>query len=564
MDFPVTLVDLFGAVALLLWGMHMVQTGVQRAFGPKLRGFLASALSNRPRALLTGLGVTAILQSSTATGLMTAGFVAAGLVELAPALAVMLGANVGTTLIVQVFAFDVAKAAPALILVGVLMFRRARNAPTHDLGRVFIGLGLALMALHNLLALMTPFEDAPSLRLLLGAISTEPAIAVLIAAALTWAAHSSVAVVLVVMSLAAQGAVPPHAALALVLGANLGTAINPVLEGGASDVGARRLAIGNLINRAVGVIAGLAALPWVGPMLAAIEPDNARAVADFHTGFNLLLAGAFFPLLTPYARCLVWLFPAEADPADPSRPLYLDPAARETPIVALGAAAREALRLVDTLEAMLNFARAAFEGDRRAPREVQQLDDILDRLNAEIRAYLTTLDPEALSDADHRRLEEIMTFAMNLELAGDVVEQSLMGHAMKRQQRGLPVAPERLGELLATLDRLVFNLRAAAGLFMTVDARAAQRLAEEKKAFRDVEAAATRAHFEQMRAGGDAAEMSTLHLDLLRDMKLVNGHIVAAAAYPVLERAGKLLPSRIAEEADQGAPRRRRARGRAP
>jgi phosphate:Na+ symporter len=549
MEFPFTLVDLAGAVALLLWGMHMVQTGVLRTFGPRLRATLATALRSRLHAALTGLGVTAILQSSTATGLMTAGFAAAGVVDLAPALAVMLGANVGTTLIVQVFAFDVAKASPALILVGVLMFRRAGNAPAHDLGRVFIGLGLALLALHSLISLMTPFEDAPSLRILLGAVSTEPVLDVLLAAALTWAAHSSVAVLLVVMSLAAQGAVPPQAAFALALGANLGTAINPVLEGASSDVAGRRLAYGNLINRAVGVAAGLAALPWIGPWMVTLVPDDARAVADFHTLFNLALAAAFFPFLTPYARLLTKLFPAAADPADPSRPRYLDPAARETPIVALGAAAREALRLTDTLEQMLEGARRTLDGDRRSAREVKRLDDVLDRLNAEIRAYLTSLDPESLSAADHRRLDEIMTFAMNLELAGDVVEQALISHATKRVQRGVPFTAQRRGELFATLDRLVFNLRAAASLFMTDDARAAGMLAEEKKAFRDVEAAATRAHFEQMRAGGEAAETSTLDLDLLRDMKLVNGHIVAAAAYPVLERAGKLLPSRIADEA---------------
>jgi len=196
---------------------------------------------------------------------------------------------------------------------------------------------------------------------------------------------------------------------------------------------------------------------------------------------------------------------------------------------------------------MLSAARATLDGDRRSAREVKRLDNVLDRLNSEIRAYLTTLDPEALSAADHRRLEEIMAFSMNIELAGDVVEQALIGHALKRLQRGLPANPQGQGELVATLDRLVFNLRAAASLFMTDDARAAQMLAEEKKAFRDVEAAATRAHFEKMRAGGDAAEASTLDLDLLRDMKLVNSHIVAAAAYPVLERAGKLLPSRIAD-----------------
>ena len=552
MIFPVTLIDLAGSIALLLWGMHMVQTGVQRTFGPKLRSILGAALKTRVRAFLAGLGVTAILQSSTATGLMVAGFSAGGLVDLVPALAVMLGANVGTTLIVQVLSFDVAAASPVLILIGVLMFRRGSNPQTHDLGRVFIGLGLTLLALHQLLQLMTQYEDEPSLRILLGAVSTAYFLDVLLAAAVTWAAHSSVAIVLLVMSLAAEGVVPPDAAIALVLGANLGSAINPVIEGtSGNDPAARRLAVGNLINRGVGVLVCLALLPSIGRFLVTIEPDNARSVADFHTVFNLALAVVFFPLLTPYARLLRWLFPEKADPLDPSRPLYLDPAARETPIVALGAAAREALRLADALETMLLGAREALvEGDRKRISDTKRLDDVLDRLNTAIKAYLTTLDPDELSEADHRRLDEIMSFSMNMEQAGDVVEQNFLPHVSKRLKRGLSFSKEGEAELLAMMDRLIANLRTAASLFMTEDPRAARLLAEEKPAFRDAETAATRAHFERLRAGGvDTAETSTIHLDLLRDMKLINGHIVTAAAYPVLERAGELLQSRIATNA---------------
>ena len=551
MVFPVTIIDLAGAIALLLWGMHMVQTGVQRTFGPKLRAVLGSALRTRLRALLAGIGVTAVLQSSTAVGLMTAGFAAGGLVDLVPALAVMLGANIGTTLIVQALSFDVAAASPVLILVGVLMFRRGTNSQTHDLGRVFIGLGLTLLALRQLLGLMTQYEDAPSLRSFLGAISTQPFLDVLLAAGVTWAAHSSVAIVLLVMSLASQGAVPPDAAFALVLGANLGSAVNPVLEGSSgADPAAQRLAVGNLLNRCAGVGIALAFLPWIGRGLVILSPDPGRAVADFHTAFNLILAGLFFPLLEPYARVLRWWFPTRADPADPSTPIYLDAAARETPIVALGAAAREALRLADALETMLHGARKViFAADRKEVGEIRRLDDVLDRLNTAIRAYLTTLDPDALSAGDHRRLEEIMRFTMNIELAGDVVEQNLVPHASKRFRRGLSFSKEDEADLTAMLARLIANLRAAGSLFMTDDSRAAELLAEEKPVFRDVEAAATRAHFERLRAGGDAAETSTVHLDLLRDMKLVNSHIVAAAAYPVLERAGKLLASRISSEA---------------
>src|SRR5689334_12280420 len=291
MNTTLTLIDLAGAVALLMWGVHMVQTGINRAFGPQLRRVLSYALGNRFKAFGAGLGVTAILQSSTATGLMVTSFAAGGLVDLVPALAVMLGANVGTTLIVQALSFDVSSVSFLLVLLGVLMFRQSSVTRTRDLGRVGIGLGLMLIALQHLLAVITPYEDAPSLRMLLGTVTTEPLIAVLLAAGLTWAAHSSVAVVLLIMALAAKGVVPPHAAFALVLGANLGTAINPLLESGVTgDPAAKRLPIGNLINRVAGCTLALPVLGWIGPALILLDPNPGRAVSDFHTAFNIVLA----------------------------------------------------------------------------------------------------------------------------------------------------------------------------------------------------------------------------------------------------------------------------------
>ncbi len=552
MNVPLTIIDLAGTVALLLWGVRMVQTGIQRAFGPRLGQLLMAALDNRCKAFAAGLGVTAILQSSTATGLMITGFAAGGLVDLVPALAVMLGANVGTTLIVQALSFNIASLAPALFLAGFIMFHRGDATRTRDLGRVCIGLGLMLLSLRMLLDVITPYEDMPSLRMFLGAVTTEPVLGVLLAAIVSWAAHSSVAVVLLVMSLATKGVIPPYTALVLVLGANLGTAINPLLEGtSGNDPAARRLPIGNLANRALGCAVGLALLPWIGPWLVQAVPDNARAVADFHTAFNLVLAAFFLPLLTPYAALLRRLFPPRLDPADPARPLYLHAGSRAVPPVALGAAAREALRLADVLEAMLLGARDALSrSDRRRMAETRRKDDVLDRLNTAIKTYLGGMDPAAMSDADHQRAEDIMTFALHLEQAGDVVEQNLVGLAARRLKRGVALPASDQQQIAELLDRLVANLHAAAAVFMTDDPRAARTLAAEKEVFRDIEAEATSAHFSRLRAGGGGApEAGGAMLDALRDLKQVNAHLVAAAAYPVLKNQGELLASRLRREA---------------
>src|SRR5215470_8259464 len=246
----IVLLDLMGGVALLLWGLHMVHSGILRAFGSDLRRFLAKTLHSRFTALGAGLALTALLQSSTATALMITSLTAEGVVGLVPALAIMLGANIGTTLIVQVLSFNISAVAPVLFIVGLVAFRSGERSAIRDLGRVAIGLGLMLLALHILLDTLAPAEDAPSIRALLNASTGDPVLCVLIAAALTWAAHSSVAVVLLVMSLAYSNFVTPVAALALVLGANLGSAVNPLFEAGTrNNLASRRLPVGNMINR---------------------------------------------------------------------------------------------------------------------------------------------------------------------------------------------------------------------------------------------------------------------------------------------------------------------------
>jgi phosphate:Na+ symporter len=552
MGATLTLINLAGAVALLLWGVHMVQSGIQRAFGPNLRRLLGRALRGRTRPFLAGLGITAILQSSTATALMAAGLAAAGVMDLAPALGVILGANVGTTLIVQLLSFNVGAVAPLALLVGVILFRKGAQSRTRDLGRVAIGLGLMLIALQQLLTLITPYEDVPSLRLLMGAIATQPVIDVILAATLTWAAHSSVAIILLIVSFAANGVIPPHAAFALVLGANLGAALVPLLESTpAGDPVAKRLPVGNLLNRLVGCIIGLSLLGWLGPLIVAIEPDAGRAVADFHTIFNLAMAVLFLPLLGPFARLLVRLLPARIVATDPSRPIYLDESLYETPALALAGAARETLRMVDVTEAMLRGTLDALDrSDRNQIAATKGLDNVLDRLNSAIKGYLTALDPDSLDEDDNRRLGEILAFATNLEHAGDIVGRSLIAIAAKRLKRGLAFSPEGQAEIRTMLERLAGNVQAAGGVFMTQDARAARQLLGEKEVFRDMEARATEAHFARIRAGrAESVETSALHLDVLRDLKRINAHL-SAAAYPVLEHRGELLSSRLRRDAD--------------
>lgn len=532
----------------------MVQTGVTRTFGPKLRGFLASALRTRLSAFGAGAAVTVALQSSTATALMLTSFSAGGLVELGSALAVMLGANVGTTLVVQALSFDIAALAPILVLSGVVLFRRASHAP-HDFGRVLIGLGLVLTALHQFLALLEPMIADPRAQAVLANLGGYTPLMIIGAALLTWASHSSVVTVLLAMSLVTKHVAPLDTGLALVLGANLGSAINPLIEGASwSDPASQRLPLGNLITRLAGLAVAVAAFRWLAAYAPLLGPTPTRALANFHTLFNLTLACAFLPFIRSYGRLLKRLLPRRAGEDQPGAPLYLDPTIRQTPAVALGAASREALRLADTLEAMLVGLRESLANPSRSQIEAtKRLDDVLDRLNSAIKAYVLSIPPEAQNDADGRRVAQILAFSTNMEHAGDLVDRNLLGIATRRMKRGVAFSPEGEADLVRLVDRLIANLRLAAGLFVSGDQAVARLLVAEKEAFRAIEAEASDAHFQRLRSGNMATlETSSLHLDALRDLKRINSHLVEGTAYPVLQSRGELLPTRLRPQAAAG------------
>jgi phosphate:Na+ symporter len=545
----IVLLDVMGGVALLLWGLHMVQSGIMRAFGPDLRRFLSTALRNRFAAFGAGMGMTALLQSSTATGLMTASFAREGLVDLVPALAIMLGANVGTTLVVQILSFNVTAMAPILFVIGLIAFRSGARTRVKDLGRVAIGLGLILLALHILIDSLAPSENAPAVRTLLLAITADPVLCIAVAAVLTWAAHSSVATVLLIMSLAYAHFLTPAAALALVLGANLGSALNPVFESGhRSDLAGYRLPIGNLLNRLVGVVLLVPLLPKVAVWLEAFQPDLAKMTAQFHMTFNFGLALIFVGLLDPLAWLLTKALPATPRSADPSAPRYLDDSALDTPSLALADAARETLRMGDFVEVMLRqVMQALMTGDRALVDEVSRMDNTVDRLDEAIRLYLTKLTRDSLDEREGKRAMEIMSFAINLEHVGDIIDKNLSELAAKKIKRGIEFSAEGAAELELFHKQIVDNLRIAFSIFMSADVKEARKLISDKTRVRNAELVAAENHFERLRQGrSQSIETTSLHLDVLRDLKRIHSHI-CSVAYPVLEAIGELPAADVAE-----------------
>ncbi len=467
---------------------------------------------------------------------------------LAPALAVMLGANVGTALLTQVLSFSIGLVGPPLVLIGVLVFRWAAGGRAKNIGRVGIGLGLMLMALAGLQHTLGPIENTPLLRPVMGALAHDALLAVLLAATLTWACHSSIAIVLLVSSFAATHVVEPTGALALVLGANLGGTLPPLMD--ASTPAARRLPLGNLLIRAVGVVLALPFLPDITRVLEQAEPAPGRLVVNFHLAFNLILAAVFLGFIGALARLLTRWLPDPSAPADPGRPVHLDVAALDSATVALSNAARETLRIADMLESMLRDALEVLKhNDRARADSVTVQNRCVDQLGGAIRRYLADVGGEQTLDNQREgaRGQDILSAVINLEHIADIVANSLVECAVRNSKRGRALSPEELEIVDAMHRELLESLRLALAVFLQAEPRDAKRLAARKGQFREFEAAATALSVRLLRSAAAAsrpgetdgaervAEESDLFLRTVRDLRRVHSHL-ASFAYPVIHR----------------------------
>ena len=546
------IISIVGGIALLLWGIRMVRTGITRSFGAEFRKILSLSSSNRFIAFIAGFGVTAAIQSSTATGLIVASFAGQGLIGGVAGLAIMLGADVGTTIVAQVLSFDLQWLSPLALAIGVFTFLGSEKSRRRSLARSAIGLGLILLALQLIVGASAPLRESEILLVLLEPMANELLLAVVVSALITWAAHSSLAIILLLVSLASGQVLEAELALAMVLGVNVGGAMVAVGATVNSPAAARRIPLGNLLMRLVGVIAVLPFIALLLPWLEMLGEAPERMVVNFHTGFNLALAIFFLPLLNLVAAVANRLLPEKAESDDAGQPLYLDSGSLETPAVALACATRETLRMGDEVKLMLSGSSEVLQRNNAVLlQEIGRRDDVVDDLHEAIKLYLTRLASEELDKAEGRRNIEILSFTTNLEHIGDIIDKNLMELANKKIKGKVSFSTEGAEELMQFHERILANLDLAMNVFISDDLELARTLLREKTAVRDLERELIELHYARIGQGRpESIESSSLHLDVLRDLKRINGHLTSVA-YPILDRAGELAESRLMEANDR-------------
>jgi phosphate:Na+ symporter len=539
------LLNLLAAIALLVWGTHIVRTGVLRVWGISLRQVIAGSFRRRLPSAVSGMIVASLVQSSTATCLILASFAGKGLVATAPALAVMLGADVGTALMAVLFSFDLSWLSPLLIFVGVVLFTVREQTAAGRVGRVLIGLGLITLALQLIVAATQPLTQSPAVRAMLTALPADVMIDIVVGTLLTVLSYSSLAIVLLVAALADTGLVPATVALGMVLGANLGSGLLAMLATARATPQVRRLPLGNFVFKAIGCVIAVPLLGQAHRLLQEAVPTVGQQIVLFHLTFNVALAALLLGACGVVGR---WVERWLPEPAlnSPDRPRHLDPVALGTPSLAMSCAAREALHLADVVETMLRGILPVIRNnDLVLAEQLRRMDDTVDALYTAIKLYLTQISREALSEREGRRWTDIVSFTINMEQIGDVIERILQDVEDKKIRRKLSFSEAGMAEITHLHERLLDNLRLGMSVFLQGSVREAQKLLEEKARFRDLEHSYAAAHIARLQNNtAQSIETSSLHLDLISDLKRINSHI-CSIAYPILDSAGALSDTRI-------------------
>jgi len=536
MTATISILSLFGGAMLILFGMKLAGDGLQRAVGARLRGFLLTATDNRLKGVGVGAAITALLQSSSATTVMLVGFVGSGLMGLTQTMGVILGADIGTTITVQIIAFEVYDYAIGLVGLGALITFLGRRGKWKDAGQAILGFGFVFFALKILIDTFEPVSQNPFMKDFLLGLSKDPFAGIIISAVLTALFQSSAATLGIALTAAHSGILGIEAAIPIVLGANIGTTLTAIVSSLGASVDAKRVALAHVMFKVIGVLIVLPFLDFFTTLVGHSSPDAARQVANAHTFFNIGIAVLFLPFTGPFTRFITALLPHSLSP-ERFGPKYLDPIVLASPTLALVQATRETLRNADIVQEMLSRSVGVFETDSlSALEEIQELDDDVDILDREVKLFIVKLSRESLSNEQARREQEIMLFSDNLENIGDVIDKNLMELARKKMKGGLKFSREGMEEIRSLHQKVLENYQMGAAAFTTSDRELATRLLTHKQKMIELEKELRQAHISRLYKGHrESVDTSAIHLDVLTNLKRINSYITNAA-YPILER----------------------------
>ncbi len=528
-------ISLASGILLLLYGIKLLNDGLQGAAGPKIRSLLRSLTSNRLTAVGAGAFITGLIQSSSATSVMLVGFVSAGLMSFRQTLAVILGADIGATLTVQLIAFHGYDYSLLFIGAGLSFITFSKRVFIKNLGQGILGFGFVFLSLRIMTDALTPLQGNELFRQVFVALTDTPFIGIVLSAGVTALIHSSAATLGIALALAKSGLIPLNAALYIILGANIGTCSTAFIAGLRAPAEARRVAWAHVFFKVCGVVLFL---PFLGPfreLAVSTTSDLPRQIANAHSLFNVIMAVLFLPFIGPFSKLIIKLVPEKAEEKK-FGPMYLDDHVLGTPALALGQATREALRESDIVREMLVDSVKAFQrDDLETISAIKDKDNLIDLLDRQIRLYLTRLSSSRLTESQSRRAMSVLEIARNLEGIGDIVDRNIMPLAEKRITKGLTFTQEGMDEIISFHKKVLENFDTAISAFAGNDRDLADRVLRNKEDLGTMERELIQAHLDRLRKGfRESIDTSHIHLDIIGNLARINS-LVTHIIYPVAE-----------------------------
>ena len=545
------IVELTGATMLLLYAVRMVRSGIERAFGASFRRHVTTA-SNRATAATTGLFLAIILQSSAAVALLVAGFAGTGALSFATGLPIILGADLGSALVIQVLSFDLEWLTPVLLAVGGLVFLKSDRRKLKQAGRIILGIAFILVSLRFLRETMIPIRESDFLPAIAAYLESDYLTAFIIGATLTFIMHSSVATILLCVTIVSIDALPVNAAIALVLGANLGSALIPVWLGRSMNVSARRLPVANLIIRGTGAVLALLLLSWLPLPNWIYSMGDAQALINVHVLFNCVLM-LMVPVCRLLEKPLILLYPdeAEIESFNPVLRPALDDTVLDRPHLAITCLQREVLRMAQVVEGMVYPVMELFdEFDLNRMKAIRAQDSIVNRSLDDVKRYAASIPAELMDKEQHVKARDLTEYAIALESAGDIVGKQLLVLAQEKSEQGVRLSRDGSEELKKMHEQLLSNLTLAMNLVVSGDLENARLMLEEKTEMVRQERSSRKKHLKRLSSGSAVSfDSSNIHLETLRALNQFNSRITTLA-YPILYRGGQLLETRLIENLD--------------
>lgn len=535
-----TLLHACGGIALLLFGIRFLKKGLDRLVGERLPVWVERMTGTSVSATATGAALGLAVPSSTSVSLLSVSLVRDGILLPHRAMALVMGAFVGITLTVHLIAFNIFSHAPLFILAGVLLFQCFERDGPRAVGQIILAIGFMLSGVGILSSSASSIAGAREIPALLEWGAAAPGVLVIVGMTLTIVAQSSTATiaVLVTLGLTDPRLINESVALPLVVGANLGLSMT-LLIAGWSQIESRRLGLGVLVVRVGLAAALLALLPWPVEMLQKLPVSVPWRIAIAHTAFNLLGAVLALPLLRPLGS-FVALLTGPIPRLHASLHLNGWP---DDPAVALAQSKREIGVLSREIMEMLDDAWDVMKtGDLQTARLIRERDDRVDRLERQLKRFLTQTIGEGLPPAlDHER-DRQLRFVSDLETIGDVIDRNLVDLAIKKSRKGLRFSPEGWEDLKSFFRTTNATLELASGVFVSESPDLARKLLAHKARVRDLELELREKHYDRLQTGSQQTfETTDLHLEALSQLKHIN-HVVCGVAYGVLQNPAAPSP----------------------